>query len=205
MSLLRFVARSLFASYFVAEGVKAVTKPAEIAPDIERFAGTVSPLLQRALPADLAGYVPVKPEAWARINGAAQVVGGVMFATGLGRRAGALLLAGASAVELTGALPAKDAPEAIKESARPQALRAAGLLGASLLAALDTQGRPSLAWRADHAVKSTEKKAEELGENITRSARKAAARTEKKARRLGKDARKQAKAFGRKLEAVTAS
>ena len=40
MSLLRFVARSLFASYFVAEGVKAVTKPAEIAPDIERFAGT---------------------------------------------------------------------------------------------------------------------------------------------------------------------
>ena len=29
MSLLRFVARSLFASYFIAEGVKAVTKPAE--------------------------------------------------------------------------------------------------------------------------------------------------------------------------------
>ena len=49
MSLLRFVARSMFAGYFITEGVKAVTKPAESAPDAEAFASTVTPLLQRVV------------------------------------------------------------------------------------------------------------------------------------------------------------
>ena len=109
MSLLRFVARSLFASYFIAEGVKAVTKPAEIAPDAERFTSAVSPLLQRVVPADVAAYVPERAETWVRLSGAAQIVGGAMYATGLGRRLGALLLAKASVLNLAIALPDKEA------------------------------------------------------------------------------------------------
>ena len=205
MSLMRFVARSLFASYFIAEGARAVTKPEESAPDAERFAATITPLLQRVVPADVSSYVPEKAETWVRLTGAAQVVGGVMFATGIGRRPGALLLATTSAVNLTTALPAKEAQKAAKEAARPEMLRWAALLGASVLATADTQGKPSIAWRAEQAAKVTEKKAGELGDDITRSARKAAARTEKKAKRLGKKAKKQAKAISRKLEAVTAS
>ena len=178
MSLLRFVARSLFASYFIAEGVKAVTKPAEIAPDAERFTSTVTPLLQRVVPADVASYVPEKAETWVRVSGVAQIAGGAMYATGIGRRLGA------------------------KDAARPEILRNAALLGAAVLAAQDTEGRPSLSWRADHAAKVTEKKASALGADVSRSAQKAAERAEKRAKQLARKARKSAKSISRKIEAT---
>lgn len=200
MSLLRFVARSLFASYFVAEGVRAVTKPAELAPDAERFTSTVTPLLQRVVPADIAAYVPEKAETWVRAAGVAQVVGGAMYATGLGRRLGALLLAKASVLNLAISLPDKGAPKVAKDAARPEVLRNAALLGAAVLAARDTEGRPSLAWRAEHTAKVTERKAAAIGDDVTRSARKAAQRTEKQAKHLSKKARRSAKQLGRKLE-----
>lgn len=202
MSLLRFVARSLFASYFIAEGVKAVTRPAEIAPDAERFTSTVTPLLQRVVPADVASYVPEKAETWVRLSGVAQIAGGAMYATGIGRRLGALLLAKASVLNLAIALPDKDATRVAKDAARPEILRNAALLGAAVLAAQDTEGRPSLSWRADHAAKVTEKKASALGADVSRSAQKAAERAEKRAKQLAKKARKSAKSISRKIEAT---
>lgn len=202
MSLLRFVARSLFASYFIAEGVKAVTRPAEIAPDAERFTSAFSPLLQRVVPAEVASYVPDRAETWVRISGAAQIAGGVMYATGIGRRLGAVLLAKASVLNLAIALPDKDATLVARDAARPEVLRNAALLGAAMLAAQDTEGKPSLSWRADHAAKITEKKAAALGGDVSRSAQKAADRAEKRAKQLAKRARRSAKAFGRKIEAT---
>lgn len=203
MSLLRFVARSMFAGYFITEGVKAVTKPAEIAPDAEAFASTVTPLLQRVVPADVSSYVPEKAETWVRISGVAQIAGGAMFATGIGRRIGALLLAKASVLNVAMALPGKDAPKTAKDSARPEVLRNVALLGASILAMQDTQGKPSLAWRADHAAKVTEKKAAALGEDISKSTKAAAAKAEKKAKKLARKARRQAKQLSKKIDAVT--
>lgn len=202
MSLLRFVARSLFASYFISEGVKAVTKPAESAPDAEAFTSTVAPLLQRVVPADLASYVPEKAETWVRISGAAQIAGGAMFATGVGRRLGALLLAKASVLNLAISAPGKHASKEAKEHARPEMLRNAALLGAAVLATQDLQGKPSLGWRSAQAAKVAEKKASALGSDVSRSAKKAGAKAEKKARQLSKKARKQAKAISKKIEAV---
>lgn len=203
MSLLRFVARSMFAGYFVTEGVKAVTKPAEIAPDAEAFTSKVAPLLQRVVPADVSSYVPEKAETWVRVSGVAQIAGGAMFATGLGRRIGALLLASASVLNVAIALPGREATKEAKDSARPDVLRNIALLGASILAIQDTQGKPGLAWRADHAAKATGQKAASIGEDVSKSARTAAARTEKKARRLARRARRQAKRISRKIDAAT--
>ena len=86
--------------------------------------------------------------------------------------------------------------------ARPEILRNAALLGAAVLAAQDTEGRPSLSWRADHAAKVTEKKASALGADMGRSAQKAADRAEKRARQLAKKARKSARSLSRKIEAT---
>lgn len=202
MSLLRFLARSLFASYFISEGVKAVTKPTESAPDAEAFTSSVAPLLQRVVPADVASYVPERPETWVRISGAAQIAGGAMFATGIGRRLGALLLAKASILNVAIALPEKGAAKSIKEAARPDVIRNLALLGASILAAQDTQGKPSLAWRADHAAKLTGKKASALGDDMSKAARKASAKAEKRAQKLAKKARKSTKQLTRKIEGV---
>ncbi|MFT3886970.1 MAG: DoxX family membrane protein [Arachnia sp.] len=173
MSLMRFVARSLFASYFIADGVKAIRRPAEAAPDAERVTSKIAPLVQRLVPADVASYVPERAETWVRVVGAVQIAGGVMFATGLGRRIGALLLAKSSAINLAIAWPEKDAAPAVKEAARGEAMRQAALLGAAALATLDTQGKPSLKWRADQAVKETKKKAEEQAAAASKAAKSA--------------------------------
>ena len=203
MSLLRFVARSMFAGYFITEGIKAVTKPAEIAPDAEAFTAKITPLIQRAVPADISSYVPEKAETWVRVAGVAQIAGGAMFATGLGRRIGALLLTKASILNVAIALPPKDATKEAKESARPEVLRNIALLGASLLATQDTQGKPSLAWRADHAAKVGGQKASEFSEDVSKSAKSAVAKTERKAKRLARKARKQAKRISKKIDAAT--
>lgn len=158
MSLLRFVARSLFAGYFISEGVRAARQPEERAPEAERIAATVTPVLQRVVPASVSSYVPEKATTWVRAVGVSQVVGGLMFATGIGRRLGALLLANGSAVNLAMALPPKDAPKRVREAARPEVLRSATLIGASLLGALDTQGRPGLKWRTAQVAKAAERK-----------------------------------------------
>lgn len=87
---------------------------------------------------------------------------------------GALLLAKSSAINLAIAWPEKDAAPAVKEAARGEVLRqAAALLGAATLSALDTQGKPSLQWRADQATKEAKKKAEDKAAAVAKAAKSA--------------------------------
>ena len=151
MSLLRFLARSLFASAFVADGVRKVTSPAELAPEAEAFTARVTPFVQRVVPSGYSSHVPDRAESWVRICGAVEVVGGAMFATGIGRRIGACLLAKASILNIAVALPEKDADPDEKQARRPEVLKNVALLGASLLATQDLQGRPSASWRRRNA------------------------------------------------------
>jgi len=74
MSLLRFLARSLFASAFVADGVRKVTSPAELAPEAEAFTSRVTPFVQRVVPSSYSSHVPDRAESWVRICGAVEVV-----------------------------------------------------------------------------------------------------------------------------------
>src|SRR5690554_1741697 len=109
MSLIRFIARSLIAGSFIVDGVKKVTTPADSAAEAEEFTARVTPLVQRIAPAGYSSWVPDSAESWVRIGGAMQIAGGAMFATGIGRRLGALLLAKASVLNTAIALPGKDA------------------------------------------------------------------------------------------------
>lgn len=156
MSLLRFIARGLVAGAFIVDGAKKVSRPADSAADAERFTATVAPLAQRAVPAAYSSWVPESAESWVRLTGGAQIVGGVMFATGIGRRLGALILAKSSLLDIAIACPAKGASKEEKAAARPEVLMRLALLGSTLLAALDLQGKPSLAWRSEHAAAPTE-------------------------------------------------
>lgn len=203
MSLLRFIARSLFASAFVIDGVKKVSKPSECSAEAEAFTKKVVPLLQRVVPAPYSSSIPESTETWVRVSGAAQVAGGVMFATGLGRRLGALLLTKSSILNLAIALPAKDASKDEKAAARPVVLTSLALLGASILAARDTQGQPSLGWRAEHSAKAAEKKLSDAGDGLSRNAKKAIKSADKKRDELSRSASKKAKKLTKKLESVT--
>lgn len=195
MSFLRFVARSLVAGTFVVDGVRKATKPAESAEDAQQFTDAVAPMVQRVAPAGFSSYVPEKAETWVRAAGIAQIAGGAMFATGIGRRLGAVLLAKASILNVAIAWPGKDASKEQKEAARPQLLTHLALLGTALLAAQDTQGRPSIAWRAGHTIDKGQDKVSAASEKLSRRARKGA----KKAR---KDARRATRKVSKKLESV---
>jgi uncharacterized membrane protein YphA (DoxX/SURF4 family) len=50
-------------------------------------------------------------------------------------------------------------------------LKNVGLLGGLLLAAVDTEGRPGLAWRAHHATKTTRREARHAKRAAAREAR----------------------------------
>jgi uncharacterized membrane protein YphA (DoxX/SURF4 family) len=158
MTLLRAAARTMLASYFVASGVKALRDPDALVPDAEPLTDRVVPLVKEYAPEQVASFIPEDARTLVRIHGATQLVGGLALASGKGRRLGALLLAYSLIPSTIARHPfwsRTDAAE--REHDRHQALKNASLLGGVLLAAADTEGKPSLAWRAQKGGKSLAK------------------------------------------------
>ncbi|HIT74411.1 MAG TPA: DoxX family protein [Candidatus Avipropionibacterium avicola] len=149
MSLLRTAARTMLASFFVLNGVKTVKEPHDLVPATQPLADAIVPLVQNAAPEQIARYIPTDTVTLVRIQGIAQVVGGIALATGKARRAGALVLAGSLVPQTVAhyAFWSEKDPEH-KSAKREQFAKNLALAGAALLAAQDTEGKPSLAWRA---------------------------------------------------------
>ena len=157
--MLRRVARPLLAGLFVVMGAQAAKNPQPLVEDAAPVADKLQPLLHRLAPESLAGRIPDDAATLVRLNGAAQVVGGLLLATGKARRAGAGLLA----VSLIPTTVARHPFWQIKND-KParheqfvQFLKNASIFGALLLAAQDTEGQPSIAWRTQHGLESAKK------------------------------------------------
>jgi uncharacterized membrane protein YphA (DoxX/SURF4 family) len=157
--VLRRVARPLLAGLFVVMGAQAAKNPQPFVDDAAPVADKLQPLLHRLAPESVAGHIPDDAATLVRLNGVAQVVGGLLLATGKGRRAGAGLLA----VSLIPTTVARHAFWQIKDDkpARQeqfvQFLKNASIFGALLLAAQDTEGQPGIAWRTQHGLESAKK------------------------------------------------
>lgn len=172
MTLLRAAARTLLASYFVVSGVKAVKDPDSLVPAAQPIADRVVPLVKDYAPDTVAKYIPEDAATLIRINGALQLVGGFALATGKGRRFGALLLA-ASLVPSTIAKHPFWTREDPEEEAvdRAHFLKNASLLGGVLLAAGDTEGKPSLAWRARRGSEAMARDTKKSGKRAIKDGR----------------------------------
>lgn len=157
MSLLRFVGRALFSSYFIADGYQLLTRPDQNADQLAPAVDRVVPLVQSVLPPDTADRLPEDARTWTRLFGLAQVVGGVAYATGIGRRLGAVLLTAATLPRLLAAASDRDTAGLFAQAA---------LLGAGVVATQDTNGRPSLAWRASQSRKALERQAAASGKGV---------------------------------------
>ena len=161
MSFLRFTARSMLASYFVINGLKAVRNPAAFADEAASVFDKVLPAARRLLPSEAASFLPTDTTGVARVLGIAQIAGGLSLATGIGRRCGAALLALTMVPRVVTNNPVKAASD---DRARLGADVA--LLGGVALAAMDTEGQPNLAWRVSMhrqlAAKDLEKRKAEL-------------------------------------------
>jgi len=167
MKPVRAVARSLLATIFVTAGAKAVAKPDPLVPIAKQFTDRITPLLERRAP-----WVPTDTRTLVRLNGAAQVVAGLMLATGRFRRPAALLLAGTLVPNTLAAHRFWEFEDpAERAMQRIQFTKNLGLLGGLLLAAADTEGRPGLAWRTRHLTGHARKSAVRAGRHSVRTVR----------------------------------
>jgi len=142
MSAVRRVARPLLAAQFVLGGLDAYRHPAQRAKLAAPLIAKVPP--QLGLPND--------PELLVRINGAAMAGAGVLLALGRFPRLAAVVLSASVVPTTLGGhrfWEVKD-PQARKQQ-QLHFTKNLGLLGGTLLAAVDTDGRPGLSWRARRA------------------------------------------------------
>ncbi|MFJ5845553.1 DoxX family protein [Streptomyces sp. NPDC092903] len=148
MAVLRRIARPLLAAPFITEAGHALRSPRPLA------AVTASRARQIGITAD-------DPERLVRINAAVQIAAGGALALGRFPRTASLVLA-ASLVPTTLAEHARwkeeEDPE-LRKDQRFHLARRVGLFGALLLAAADTHGKPSAAYRARAAGHTGRKKA----------------------------------------------
>lgn len=148
MRPVRTTARVLLSGIFFASGARALANPEPLVPKAKRVTDRIAPLLEKADP-----RLPTDARTLIRLNGAIQVGGALLLATGILPRPAALLLAG-SLVPTTIAGHAfwtVDDP-AERYQQKVHFLKNLSLLGGLLLAAADTQGQPSLRWRTSHFV-----------------------------------------------------
>ena len=135
----------MLASIFAIQGLDTLRNPERVAPAAEPVVG---PLRER---------VPALPESTVqvvRINGAVQLAGGTLLAMGWIPRLAAVAIAG-TLVPTTLAghrFWEADEPQTRKQQ-KIQFLKNLSILGGLLIAAADTGGRPSPAWRSQHAVR----------------------------------------------------
>jgi uncharacterized membrane protein YphA (DoxX/SURF4 family) len=149
MPLTRRIARPLLAAIFVVGGLDALRNPAGKA----KKARAVTEPLNEHMPATS----NVDTETMVRINGGIQVGAGVLLATGWFRRVACLALMG-SIVPTTyaGHRFWEEPDEATRAQQRMHFVKNLGLLGGLILAAVDTEGAPSLTWRAKRRLQAVE-------------------------------------------------
>lgn len=185
MTIVRRLARPLLAAPLIQSGLEAARHPG---PQAER----ARPVLDRvSTPLRL----PQDPVQVVRGAGAVTAAAGLLLAAGR--------LPRLSALAIVATAPAVQSPQLFwqeKDPVQRRAQRTAlitnlGLLGGALLATVDTEGRPSLAWRgrraghraadaargASHAALDSFEDAQQHARKQSRRARKAAAKAQHRA------------------------
>ncbi len=136
----------MLASIFIVQGLDTVLHPEKKVPAAEPV---VRPIAERV------SFVPDDVEMSVRLSGAVQVIAGSLLAMGRFPRLSALALA-ADLLPTTYAghrfWETDDKQERMQQ--RIHFLKNLSMFGGLLIAAGDTAGNPSLAWRGRHAVQS---------------------------------------------------
>jgi putative oxidoreductase len=178
--LFRRIARPLLAAPFVYGGISTLRKPQDrvpgAAPVVEKIAETADKQLPVQVPRDV--------QQWVQADAAVKVAAGSLFALGKLPRLTALVLS-ASVVPTTLAghrfWEHTDPTERFGQLSN--FLKNAGLLGGLLLAAVDTEGKPSVGYRARKAAKRAGNATEKSLDKAQKRAAKAHRKAEKRAKK----------------------
>jgi uncharacterized membrane protein YphA (DoxX/SURF4 family) len=154
---------------FVIGGLDALKNAAGKVPSAERVTVQVPTLAEKIAP----GLpVPTDPETLVRINGGVQVVAGLALATGRVPRISALALAGSLLPTTYAGHPFwEEKDDGQRAAQRIQFFKNVSMLGGLLLAGVDTEGRPGVAWRARRAARDVRREAKQLARQARAEAR----------------------------------
>ena len=148
--LIRRLARPMLATMFVAGGVDTLRNPAGRAQ-------AAAPLIaksEQALPDQITDNIPTDPDTLVKVNAAVQVGGGLLLATGRLPRLASLALAGSLVPTTFAGHPFwEETDPATKAAQRVHFFKNVSLLGGLLIAAVDTEGKPSVGWRSRRAAR----------------------------------------------------
>jgi uncharacterized membrane protein YphA (DoxX/SURF4 family) len=147
--LIRRIARPMLSAVFIGRGVEALRSP-------KSAADAARPTLEGLshLPDPVGTNVPSDAETVARIAAAVQIGGGLLLASGrLPRVASAALALSVVPGSLGGHMFWKETDPARKAEERRAFLTDVSLIGGLIIAAVDTEGKPSLGWRGRRAAR----------------------------------------------------
>ena len=146
--LIRRIARPMLSAAFIGRGIDALRSPK---PAADAARPTLEGLSK--LPDPVGTNVPSNAETVARINAAVQIGGGLLLATGkLPRLASAALAVSVVPGSLGGHMFWNQTDPSRKADERRAFLTDVSLIGGLIIAAADTEGKPSLGWRGRNAA-----------------------------------------------------
>jgi uncharacterized membrane protein YphA (DoxX/SURF4 family) len=167
--LVRRIARPLLATPFIYGGISTLRKPQDRVPGarpvVEKLTETADKQLPVQLPKDVEQYV--------KLNAGVQVGAGALLALGRLPRLSALALAGSTVpTTLAGHRFWDEQDPKVQFEKIAHFVKNVGMLGGLLLAAVDTEGKPSVGYRARRAAKKAAATTErELGKAQKRAAK----------------------------------
>ena len=167
MTIVRLAARPLLASMFVVGGIDSLRTATAKAGAAEPVTDRLVPLLQKLVP-----QLSDDPTTLVRINGAVQVAAGLALATGrMPRLSSAVLAATLVPTTAAGHRFWEETEPATKKAQRVQFFKNASMMGGLMLAAVDTEGKPGVAWRARRAAADVRREAKGLARSARREAK----------------------------------
>ena len=169
MTVSRRIARPMLASMFVVGGVNALKNAPQLAAKASDVTERLLPLVQKALPG---APIPEDPLTLVRINAAVQIGAAAALATGRAPRlASATLAVSLVPTTVAGHRFWAETDPTQKANQRLHFFKNVSMLGGLILAAVDTDGKPGVAWRARRAARDVRREARHLGHSARREAK----------------------------------
>lgn len=169
MTVTRLIARPMLASMFVAGGINTLRNVEAAAAVAKPVTDKVVPMAQKVAPE---APIPTDERTWVRVNAGIHIVAGLALATGRAPRLSSLALA-ATLVPTTvaGHRFWEESESGQKGAQQIHFFKNLSMLGGLLIAGMDTEGRPGVAWRARHAAKGVRREARHLQRSAGREAK----------------------------------
>ena len=160
MTATRLIARPLLASMFVVGGVNALKNAPALASKAKPVTDRLRPMLAKAVPQV---KIPEDTVTLVRVNAVAQIVAAGALARGRAPRLSSTVLAATMLpTTVAGHQFWNESDPGARANQQAHFFKNLSMLGGLLLAAVDTEGQPGVAYRAKHGATAVRREAKHL-------------------------------------------